>query len=62
MSCEVPKSLDNWQKHIIGASALLAQWGAHPIRSATSFHLFAQLRAEVVGAHHSPYLTFYSQI
>ncbi|KAL3440934.1 hypothetical protein BJX65DRAFT_289594 [Aspergillus insuetus] len=48
ISCEAPKSLENWQKHIGGAAAFLELWNTHQIRSPIGMQLFTQLRTELM--------------
>jgi hypothetical protein len=48
MSCEAPKSVENWQKHITGAATLLQLWKTNKRMTTTSIQLFTQLRVDVV--------------
>ncbi|KAL2816557.1 hypothetical protein BJX63DRAFT_139042 [Aspergillus granulosus] len=48
ISCEAPKSLENWQKHIGGAAAFLELWNMRQIRSPIGMQLFTQLRTELM--------------
>lgn len=48
MACRNSRSLENWQKHINGAAALLDLWDANQIPTTTSIQLFTQLRVEIV--------------
>lgn len=48
MSCEAPKSVENWQKHITGAATLLQLWKSNKNMTTTSIQLFTQLRVDVV--------------
>lgn len=55
MSCEAPKSVENWQKHITGAATLLQLWKSNKNMTTTSIQLFTQLRVEVVYLSHNTY-------
>lgn len=48
MAGVAPKSVDNWQKHITGAAALLQIWESRQNLTFTGVQLSLQLRAEVV--------------
>jgi hypothetical protein len=43
-----PKSLENSQRHLAGAAALLEVWGSRQACSLTGIQLFTQLRTDLV--------------
>lgn len=53
MSCEAPKSVENWQKHITGAATLLQLWKSNKNMTTTSIQLFTQLRVDMVWLSHT---------
>ncbi|KAI9368015.1 hypothetical protein BJX61DRAFT_546933 [Aspergillus egyptiacus] len=48
ISCEAPKSLENWQNHIGGAAAFLELWNTRRVCSMIGMQLFTQLRTELM--------------
>ncbi|KAE8441872.1 hypothetical protein EG329_004227 [Mollisiaceae sp. DMI_Dod_QoI] len=47
-TCNSPQSMETWTKHINGASALMQLRGKSSLRTPIGYHLFKQLRTQVI--------------